>query len=235
MPDRRILRTHGSLPPDERSSLDCVHRSFTAPAPEQMHFAAISALGNPARAQTREIASFPDVGYHDILNFPLFTMSDMDLIQKNKGFPMQRAFQLLAAMILLVPAISRATPILDFSAGFAGSIIELELQWLGPNFRHKSAESPMEDSFRSAPFGRETRSIFASSVVNLRFKLPRRLRPDSLSLFNAPVTLSPRYPYEYLGFTPMSPSLAVKFDIWAEAQILRQHDGYLLEWRISRR
>ena len=64
-------------------------------------------------------------------------MSDMDSIRRNKGFPMKRIFQRWTlVMMMLAPAMVRATPILDFSSGFAGSTSSLEFQWLGPNLGH---------------------------------------------------------------------------------------------------
>ena len=149
------------------------------------------------------------------LNFLRFTVSDMDSIQRNKGFPMQRIFRLLAAMISLVPAISRATPVLDFPDGFAGSASIL-------NFNGSAQISGTKARLTDGGF-LEVGTVWSKNQVDIR-KFSCQFTFQITSPTEAGFTFAIQrsgntvtgYPYENLGFAPTSPSVAVKFDIWGE-------------------
>ena len=126
---------------------------------------------------------------------------------------MQRIFQRLAAVMMLAPATVCASPILDFSAGFAGSASSL-------NFNGSAQISGTRARLTDGG-SLEAGSVWSKNQVDIRkfscqftFQLTSPNEAGfTFAIQRAGNTVS-GYPYEFLGFTPMSPSFAVKFDIW---------------------
>ena len=129
-------------------------------------------------------------------------MSDMDSIRRNKGLPMQRTFQLFAAMILLAPAISRA-----------GSTSSLNFN--GPSQISGTRARIINGGFIQAG------SVWSRNQVDIRkfscqftFQITSPTEAGFTFAIQRAGNTVTAYPYEFLGFTPMSPSFAVKFDIF---------------------
>ena len=126
---------------------------------------------------------------------------------------MQRIFQKLAAVMLLAPAMACASPILDFPAGFAGSASSL-------NFNGSAQISGTKARLTNGG-SLQVGSVWSKNQVDIRkfscqftFQLPSANEAGfTFSIQRAGNTVT-GYPYDFLGFSPTSPSLAVKFAFW---------------------
>ena len=220
-----------SSPHRKRPSLDLIRQRFTwSPrAANKCNFVANSAFATLLRARRNKIDSFRVFGIMTFSNSLRAVTSDMDSIRRNKGFPMKRIFQRWTlVLMMLAPAMVRATPILDFSSGFAGSTSTL-------NFNGSAQISGTRARITNGGF-LQVGSVWSKNQVDIRkfscqftFQITTPNEAGfTFAIQRAGNTLT-AYPYENLGFSPMSLSFAVKFDIYPK----RKHDRYLLEWGVS--
>ena len=128
---------------------------------------------------------------------------------------MQSIFRKLGALLLLIPAVAGATTVLDFSAGFAGS---------GTSLNYNSGAQISGTRARLTDGGTsEARSVWSKNQVDIRkfscqfsFQISHGSGDEAgftFTIQRSGNTVS-GYPYEALGYAPISPSVAVKFDIW---------------------
>jgi hypothetical protein len=134
-------------------------------------------------------------------------------------FPMQRVLQKLAAVAMLTQATVCASATLDFSGGFANSGSTL-------NFINAAKISGSRARLTGAA-GLEVGSVWSKNQVDIRkftCQFSFQITPVNGN-FEAGFTFAIQragnnvsgYPYESLGYNPISPSVGLKFDIWPNA------------------
>ena len=156
-------------------------------------------------------------------------MKDMGSTGRNKGFSMQCIFQGLAAVLMLAPAIVCASPVLDFPAGFAGSASIL-------NFNGSAQISGTKARITDGGF-LEVGSIWSKNQVDIR-KFSCQFTFQITSPTEAGFTFAIQrsgntvtgYPYESLGFTPITSECGDEIRYLAQ----RKHHRALLEWGRSK-
>ena len=130
-------------------------------------------------------------------------------------------------MMMLAPAMVRATPVLDFSSGFAGSTSSLNFNGSAQIVGHTSQNHQRRISAGGQRLVEESGRY---PQVQLPIHLPdylTQLRLDLPSRFSAAGNTVTGYPYESLGYDPVSPSCGGEIRYLPE----REHDRHLPEWR----
>ena len=147
---------------------------------------------------------------------PYCVKTDIRCFRRKTGrSPMQGIFRKLGALLLLVPAVAGATTVLDFSTGFAGS---------GTSLNYNNGAQISGTRARLTDGGTvEARSVWSKNQVDIRkfscqfsFQISHGSGDEAgftFTIQRSGNTVS-GYPYEALGYAPVNPSVAVKFDIW---------------------
>jgi hypothetical protein len=128
---------------------------------------------------------------------------------------MQGMLKRLAGIFVFIPVMACATPVLDFSSGFAGSTSAL-------NFNNAAAISGSRARITNG-LTVQTGTVWSKNQVDIRkFNTQFTFQIGAGSGYEAGFTFTLQragndvsgYIYESLGYDPISPSIGIKFDIW---------------------